>query len=93
MSEGTEAKTLHLLGVISAEVLANRGDTAELRADLRSESAGFRSEPAQLRKEVRAGFTRVDRRLGNLETRVEPVETELRSFRGEFELRVALLER
>jgi hypothetical protein len=86
VSEETEAKILQLLDVISVEVLANRGDTAELRAELRSETA-------ELRKEMRAGFTRVDRRLGNLETRVERVETELHSFRGEFERRIAPLER
>jgi len=71
------------------------------------EVAANRSVTAELRNEVRAGFGRVDRRLGNLETCVEgvetelrsvktelrSVETELRSFRGEFDRRVTALER
>ncbi len=78
----SEAKILQLLDVISVEVAANRHDTAELR------------------NEMRTGFDRVDRRLGNLQTRVESLEIEvqtvkvdLRAFRGEFERRVAPLER
>jgi archaellum component FlaC len=52
-----------------------------------------------LRNEMRLGFSRVDRRLGNIENRVEHLETEvhdvkidLRSFRNEFERRIAPLE-
>jgi hypothetical protein len=54
---------------------------------------------SELRNEMRAGFGRVERRIGNLEICVENVETEvrvlqtdLRSFRGEFERRIAALE-
>jgi len=69
------AKVLQLLDVIAVEVAANRTDTAELRA------------------EMRTGFNRVDRRLGNLENRVGDLETQLRSFRGEFDRRITALER
>jgi hypothetical protein len=48
---------------------------------------------------MRVGFDRVDRRFGNLENRIESLETEvqtvkidLRSFRGEFERRITPLE-
>ncbi len=57
------------------------------------EVAAGRNDTAEHRKETRAGFDRVDRRLGNLETRVEDVETEVRAFRNEFERRIAPLER
>jgi hypothetical protein len=57
------------------------------------EVAANRSETADLRNEMRAGFNRVEHRLGILEIRVENVKTELRDFRGEFERRIALLER
>jgi hypothetical protein len=57
------------------------------------EVAANRNETSELRSEMRAGFGRVERRLGNIEVRVETVETELRSFRGEFERRIAPLER
>jgi archaellum component FlaC len=50
--------------------------------------AGF----ARLEAKVDAGFDRVERRLGNLETRVEGIETEFRAFREETERRVTLLE-
>jgi hypothetical protein len=56
------------------------------------EVAANRTDSAELRKEVRSGFDRVDRRLGHLEIRVEGMETELRDFRGEFERRIAPLE-
>jgi hypothetical protein len=52
----------------------------------------MRSEFASVRHEMRGGFDRVDRRLGNLEDRVETLETEVRDFRGEFERRIAQLE-
>jgi len=57
------------------------------------EVAANRNETSELRSEMRAGFGRVERRLGNIEVRVETVETELRSFRGEFERRIVPLER
>jgi len=64
------------------------------------EVAANRNDTSELRDEMRAGFGRVERRLGNLEIRVENVEkelrvvqTDLRSFRGEFERRIAPLER
>jgi hypothetical protein len=71
MEDEAQAKILQLPDVISVEVAADRDD--------------IRNETSSLRKEMRAGFGRVERRLGNLEIRVENVETELRSFRGEFE--------
>jgi hypothetical protein len=83
MGRAAEAKILHLLDVISVEVAATRN---ELRNEFRNEISGLRTE-------VRTGFDRVDRRLGNLESRVENVEADLRSFRGEFERRIAPLER
>ncbi len=103
MQQRALAKIIELLDVISVEVGANRNETAELRAELRNETGGLRNElrneTAELRKEMRTGFDRVDRRLGKLETRVEDLETEvkaqrveLRSFRGEFERRIAPLE-
>jgi len=57
------------------------------------EVAANRNETSELRSEMRLGFGRVERRLGNIEFRVETVETDIRSFRGEFERRVAPLER
>jgi hypothetical protein len=57
------------------------------------EVAANRNETTGLRNEMRCGFNRVERRLGNLENRVEGLETDLRSFRGEFERRIAPLER
>ena len=81
MESAAEAKILHLLDVISVEVAANCG-----------EISGLRSDTDTLRSEMRVGFNRVERRLGNLEIRVENVETELRDFRGEFERRIAPLE-
>jgi hypothetical protein len=41
------------------------------------EVAANRNETAELRKEMRVGFNRVDRRLGNLENRVENLEIEV----------------
>jgi hypothetical protein len=57
------------------------------------EVAANRNETSELRSEMHAGFGRVERRLGKLEVRVETVETELRSFRAEFERRISPLER
>ena len=57
------------------------------------EVAASRTDTSELRDELRAGFSRVERRLGNIEIRVETLETDLRSFRGEFERRIAPLER
>jgi hypothetical protein len=85
MENEVQAKIFRLLDIISVEVSANRVETSELRGELRSETS-------KLRDEMRSGFGRVDRRLGHLETRVENVETELRSFRLEFERRIAPLE-
>ena len=89
MSDETASKILALLDVLAIEVGAGRNDTRTLDAKVTSLSV----ETAELRTEMRAGFNRVDRRLGNLETRVEGVETELRSFRHEFERRISPLER
>ncbi len=66
------AEVRKLLDVLAVEVGAGRHDTAELRKDT-----------AELRDEMRSGFGRVERRLGNLGNRVEGVETELCSFRAE----------
>jgi hypothetical protein len=82
MESETGAQILHRLDVLSVEVAATR-----------NEFSGLRSEFSGLRTEMRTGFQRVDRRLGNLQNRVERVETELRSFRSEFERRIAPLER
>ena len=93
MEDAAQEKILRLLDVISVEVAANRNETAELRTEIRHEAGAFR-------KEMRTGFQQVDRRLGNLETRVENLEAEvqtvkvdLRLFRGEFDRRIAPLER
>ena len=79
MEEEVQTKILTLLDALTVEVISSR---EELRGEIGS-----------LRTEVRSGFARVDRRLGNLETGVENIETDLRSFRGEFERRIAPLER
>jgi hypothetical protein len=79
MKDDRFEKIFRLLDVISIEVAAGRNE--------------LRSETADIRKEMRAGFGRVERRLGNLETRVEGVESEMRSFRGEFDRRLTALER
>jgi hypothetical protein len=86
MESEAEAKILHLLDVLSVEVAANRVEAVEFRTEVRNEFSGLRAE-------MRSGFHRVDYRLGNLENRVENIETDLRSFRGEFERRIAPLER
>jgi archaellum component FlaC len=78
MNREVVAKILQMLDVISVEVVTTKN---ELRAEM-----------SELRDEVRVGFNRVDRRLGRLETRVEHIETDLGSFRGEFERRIAPLE-
>jgi hypothetical protein len=85
MEDNIQAKILQLLDVISVEVAANRNQTTQLGEEMRSEFASVRHE-------MRGGFDRVDRRLGNLEDRVETLETEVRDFRGEFERRIAQLE-
>ena len=59
MEDEAQAKILQLLDVISVEVAANRGETSSLR-----------NETSLLRDEMRAGFGRVERRLGNLEIQV-----------------------
>jgi hypothetical protein len=82
VEDETQAKILQLLDVISVEVAATRTELCD----------EFRREIGGLRNETRRGFERVDHRLGNLEIRVENVETELRDFRGEFERRIAPLE-
>jgi len=46
-----------------------------------------------VRSEMRVGFGRLERRLGDIEVRVETVETELRAFRNELEHRMSPLER
>ena len=81
MKNEAQAKILQLLDVVSVEVAANRNDVA-----------GLRGETAELRNEMRAGFSRVERGRGNLEIRVERVEIERRDFRSEFERRIAPLE-
>ncbi len=92
MEDNIQAKILQLLDVISVEVAANRNQTTQLGEEMRSEFASVRHE-------MRGGFGRVDRQLGNLENRVETLEaevrtvkTDLRSFRSEFERRIAPLE-
>jgi septal ring factor EnvC (AmiA/AmiB activator) len=47
------------------------------------EVAANRIDTAELRSEMRAGFDRVERRLGHVEVRVETVETDLRSLETE----------
>jgi len=89
MESETEAKILRLLDVISVEVAANRNELRNVESGLSSE---LHREISGLRIEMRSGFNRVERRLGNLETRVEGVETGLRSFRAEFERRITSLE-
>jgi archaellum component FlaC len=79
-----------MLDVISVEVVTTKN---ELRAEIAGSKDELRGELSELRAEVRVGFNRVDRRLGRLETRVERVDNDLASFRGEFERRIAPLER
>jgi len=69
-------------------------------AEGRREFVGFRADMNEFCAETGANFNRIDRRLGNIETRVENIETKvedlgsgLRSFRGDFERRIAPLER
>ena len=76
--DDVQAKVLQLLDVISIEVAAGRNDTAELRAELRSETTG-------IRKEMRAGFGRVDRRLGNLEPALKMWKPSFESSKPIFE--------
>ncbi len=82
MNDETERKILQLLDTLAVEVAAGRNDTRGLDAKVTSLDA-----------KVTSGFERVERRLGHLETRVEEIETDLRAFRGEFERRIAPLER
>jgi hypothetical protein len=79
VADADQQKILVLLDLLAVQV-------AETREELRDEIG-------TLRHEVRSGFERVDRRMGRLETRVESIKTEQRSFRREFERRIAPLER
>ena len=61
MSDETQHKILQLLDVISVEVAANR-----------QEISANRRETVELRTEMRAGFGRVERRLGHIEVGWRP---------------------
>ena len=74
-----------LLDVLSVQVSATQAGVDSLREETRSGVGA-------LREETRNGFERVERRLGNLETRVEGIETDLRAFRNETNRRVSSLE-
>jgi hypothetical protein len=96
MNDETERKILQLLDTLAVEVAAGRNDTRGLDAKVTSLDAKVTSLDAKvtsLDAKVTSGFERVERRLGHLETRVEGIETDLRLFRGEFERRIAPLER
>jgi archaellum component FlaC len=97
MNSEAETKIIQMLDVISVEVVTTknelRAEIAGSKDELRGELSELRGELSELRAEVRVGFNRVDRRLGRLETRVEHIESDLGSFRGEFERRIAPLER
>jgi hypothetical protein len=70
-------RVFKLLDVLSVEVALNRNETVEVRADvggLRGELGGLRGEVGGLRKDMEFGFERVDRRLGNIESRIEALE-------------------
>ncbi len=89
MADESQERIFALLDLLSVEVAQGRKDVAEFRIEIRQE---LRNEIGSLRNEVRSGFERIDRRFGRLETRVEGVENEQRSFRLEFERRIAPLE-
>jgi hypothetical protein len=86
MEDEAQAKILQFLDVIFVEVAANRGERSSLRSELHLETSS-------LRDEMRAGFGRVERRLGNLENRVKDVETELRVVQTDLQFGSALSER
>ncbi len=97
MADGTQEKILKLLDTIALEVGALRTEMRSEIGTLGSEIGTLRNEMrteiGTLRTKMREGFERVGRRLGNVETRVENIETEQRSFRREFERRIAPLGR
>jgi outer membrane murein-binding lipoprotein Lpp len=76
-----QAKILNLLDVLSVQVgatntkvdsLSTRVDTLSTRVDtLSTEVGSLRSDLGSLRSETRAGFERVERRIGKLETRFD----------------------
>jgi hypothetical protein len=89
VSEDIGTRILGLLDVLSVKLAESR---AELRNGIRGLDAKFNKLDAKFAG-LDVKVDRLYRRLGRIETRVEGVETERRSFRTEFELRVAPLER
>jgi hypothetical protein len=80
MADETQAKVLLVLDALAVEVAAGRNDTAELRHEVRRDIGALSGGLGALTNEVRTGFDRVDRRLGNLETRVEDVQGGLKTL-------------
>lgn len=102
-NDGDLAKIFQLLDVLAVESVAHRQETAALAREVtnyRKDTIDLRKEIVEHRRETALGFERVGRHSGRLETRIESLETgvaslhaEVRNFRGEFERRVAPLER
>jgi tetrahydromethanopterin S-methyltransferase subunit G len=46
-----------------------------------------------MRRDMDSGFERVERRLGNIETRVETIEIDVKALRSDFGSRIDTLER
>lgn len=96
MNEDTSARILELLDVIAINAEKHREESAAHRLEAaahRQEAIAHRKETTAHRKDTLHGFESVERRIGRVETRLESLETEVRDFRGEFEKRIAPLER
>jgi outer membrane murein-binding lipoprotein Lpp len=96
--DDVQEKILNLLDVLSVQVgatnvkvdsLSTRVDSLSTRVDALSTDVGsLRSDLGSLRSETRAGFERVERRLGHLETRFDVFEGGFRDL----DRRVSVLE-
>jgi hypothetical protein len=89
LADESQEKILKLLDTLALEIGALR---TEMRSEIGTLRTDMSSEIGTLRTEMCEGFERVERRLGNVETRVGNIEAEQRSFRREFERRIAPLE-
>ena len=89
MGAASEQKMFRILDVIAAGVVDLRQELhteiGVLRNEMHNEIGGLRGELHfeidSLRNEMNTGFSRVERRLGYVETRVGSLEGEFRNFR------------
>ena len=84
-------KVIGMIDVLATEVAKNGASIEKMDGSVRETRASLDENQATLAAfvlETRTGFTRVDRRLGNIETRVEGIETHV----GRIDIRLESLE-